>query len=156
MLHLKNKTINMKSRQFASFLILLVFGLAQQAKAQSENRVLGLWYNTEKTAQVEITKNGSEFIGKIVWLKDPNPDGKPALDKENPDPKLKQRPLMGLSLLKGLKYSGGIWKGGEIYDPKTGKTYSCEIKLNSDSVLEVRGYIGFSFVGRTVEWTRVK
>ncbi|WP_332911908.1 DUF2147 domain-containing protein [Algoriphagus boritolerans] len=39
---------------------------------------------------------------------------------------------------------------------KNGKTYSCELKLKSDSVLEMRGYLGFSFVGRTVEWTRVK
>jgi uncharacterized protein (DUF2147 family) len=146
----------MKIGQFASVFILVFLGLVWNAKAQGENAILGLWYNTEKTAQVEITKSGSEFIGKIVWLENPNPDGKPATDKENPDPKLKQRPLMGLSLLKGLKYSGGMWKGGEIYDPKNGKTYSCEIKLKSDSILEVRGYIGFSFVGRTVEWTRVK
>lgn len=146
----------MKIVQFASVFILVFLGLVWNAKAQGENAILGLWYNTEKTAQVEITKSGSEFIGKIVWLENPNPDGKPATDKENPDPKLKQRPLMGLSLLKGLKYSGGMWKGGEIYDPKNGKTYSCEIKLKSDSILEVRGYIGFSFVGRTVEWTRVK
>lgn len=146
----------MQKRQFASVLVVLFLGFAVQAKAQSENKVLGIWYNTEKTAQVEIMKSGAEFIGKIVWLKDPNPEGKPAMDKENPDPKLKQRPLMGLSLLKGLKYSGGMWKGGEIYDPKTGKTYSCEIKLKSDSLLEVKGYIGFSFVGRTVEWTRSK
>lgn len=146
----------MQKRQLASVLVVLFLSFAFQAKAQSENRVLGLWYNTEKTAQVEITKNGSEFVGKIAWLEEPNPDGKPATDKENPDPKLRQRPLMGLSLLKGLKYSGGMWKGGEIYDPKTGKTYSCEIKLRSDSILEVKGYIGFSFVGRTVEWTRVK
>lgn len=146
----------MQKRQLASVLVVLFLSFAFQAKAQSENRVLGLWYNTEKTAQVEITKNGSEFVGKIAWLEEPNPDGKPATDQENPDPKLRQRPLMGLSLLKGLKYSGGMWKGGEIYDPKTGKTYSCEIKLKSDSILEVKGYIGFSFVGRTVEWTRVK
>jgi uncharacterized protein (DUF2147 family) len=146
----------MKIGQFASVFILVFLGLVWNAKAQGENAILGLWYNTEKTAQVEITKSGSEFIGKIVWLENPNPDGKPATDKENPDPKLKQRPLMGLSLLKGLKYSSGMWKGGEIYDPKNGKTYSCEIKLKSDSILEVRGYIGFSFVGRTVEWTRVK
>lgn len=146
----------MQKRQFASLLVFMVLGLTFQVYAQSETRVLGLWYNTEKTAQVEITQNGSEFLGKIVWLQDPSPEGKPATDKENPDPKLKQRPLMGLSLLKGLKYSGGIWKGGEIYDPKTGKTYSCEIKLKSDSVLEVKGYIGFSFVGKTVQWTKVK
>lgn len=146
----------MKKRQFASLLILLLMAYSLPTNAQSENKVLGLWYNTEKTAQVEIIKSGSEFIGKIAWLQEPNPNGKPAMDKENPDPKMKQRPLMGLSLLKGLKYSDGMWKDGEIYDPKTGKTYSCEIKLKSDAVLEVKGYVGFSFVGRTVEWTRVK
>lgn len=146
----------MQKRKFASVLVVLFLVFAVQAKAQSENNVLGLWYNTEKTAQVEIIKSEADFIGKIVWLKEPNPNGKPATDKENPDSKLKQRPLMGLALLKGLKYSGGMWKGGEIYDPKTGKTYSCEVKLKSDSILEVKGYIGFSFVGRTVEWTRVK
>lgn len=146
----------MKKRQIASLLVVLALGFTIKAHGQTENKILGLWYNTEKTAQVEITKNGSEYIGKIAWLKDPNPDGKPATDKQNSDPKLRQRALMGLPLLKGLKYSGGVWKDGEIYDPKNGKTYSCELKLKSDSVLEVRGYLGFSFVGRTVEWTRVK
>ena len=127
-----------------------------QAKAQSESAILGLWYNTEKTAQVEIVKNGSEYLGKIVWLKDPNPEGKPAIDKQNANPKLRTRPLIGLAILDGLKYADGMWKNGEIYDPVSGKTYSCELKLKSNSVLEVKGYIGFSFVGRTVEWTRIK
>ena len=137
-------------------LFLLFFFTATLAKAQAENAILGLWYNTEKTAQVEILKNGSTFIGKIVWLKDPNPGGRPVLDKDNPDPKLKSRPLMGLNLLQGLKYDSGIWDDGTIYDPKTGKTYSCQLALKSSAVLEVKGYIGFSLIGRTVEWTRVK
>jgi uncharacterized protein (DUF2147 family) len=131
---------------FASFLV----------QAQSESSILGLWYNTEKTAQVEILKKGSEFIGKIVWMKDPNPGGKPALDKDNPNPKLKSRPLMGLNLLEGLKFDSGMWEDGTIYDPKTGKTYSCQVTLKSKDVLEVKGYIGFSLIGRTVEWTKVK
>ena len=131
---------------FTSFLV----------KAQSENAILGVWYNTEKTAKVEILKKGSAFIGKIVWLKDPNPGGKPAVDKDNPDPKLQYRPLMGLNLLEGLKFDSGIWEDGTIYDPKTGKTYSCQVKLKSKDVLEVKGYIGFSLIGRTVEWTKAK
>jgi uncharacterized protein (DUF2147 family) len=146
----------MKIGQVASIFLLIFFGLVWNSKAQSENSILGLWYNTEKTAQVEITKSGSQFSGKITWLKDPYPEGKPALDKENSNPKLRGRPLMGLAILNGLNYSGGMWKGGEIYDPQNGKTYSCEVKLKSDKVLELKGYIGFSFVGRTVEWTRVK
>ncbi|TDQ19092.1 uncharacterized protein DUF2147 [Algoriphagus boseongensis] len=146
----------MKFCQFASLFLLVMLFQSTQLMAQSEGAILGVWYNTEKTAQVEIIKTGSEYLGKIVWLKDPNPEGKPAVDKENSDPKYRTRPLMGLPILKGLKYSSGIWKDGEIYDPKSGKTYSCEIKLKSPEILEVKGYLGFSFVGRTVEWTRAK
>lgn len=138
-------------------LLLFTFLLSTlAANAQSENAILGVWYNTEKTAQVEILKNGSTFIGKIIWLKDPNPGGKPAVDKFNPSSKLKSRPLMGLNLLEGLTYSSGIWEDGTIYDPKTGKTYACQLSIKSQEVLEVKGYIGFSLLGRTVEWTRVK
>lgn len=146
----------MKKRQFASILVLLILGLTFHAKAQSENAIVGLWYNTEKTAQVEILKKGAEYIGKITWLKDPTPEGKPVLDANNSNPKLRSRPILGLSILDGLKFSDGVWKDGQIYDPNNGKTYSCEVKLKTDKILEVKGYIGFSFVGRTVEWTRIK
>mgnify|MGYP005750538813 FL=1 len=146
----------MKKLQLISVLLVYLFLGLSQASAQTESSILGVWYNTEKTAQVEILKAGSEYIGKIVWLKEPIRDGKPATDQENSDPKLRSRPLMGLNILEGLKYSGGIWKGGEIYDPKSGKTYSCEVKLKSSDILEVKGYLGFSFVGRTVEWTKAK
>lgn len=145
----------MNIRKFVSVFLLLFFGLIWNAKAQAENAILGLWYNTEKTAQIQILKSGSEFIGKITWVKNPNPDGKPVLDRQNSDPKLRTRPILGLSILDGLKYGGGVWKDGEIYDPNSGKTYSCELRLKSDKILEVKGYLGFSFVGRTVEWTKV-
>jgi uncharacterized protein (DUF2147 family) len=125
-------------------------------QAQSENAILGLWYNTEKTAQIQIIKSGSEYLGKIIWVRNPNTDGKPVLDKQNADPKLRTRPIVGLSILDGLKYAGGVWKDGEIYDPNSGKTYSCELRLKSESILEVKGYLGFSFVGKTVEWSKVK
>ncbi len=146
----------MKKLSLISTLFLLFFSTSILVKAQSENAILGLWYNTEKTAKVEILKKGSSFIGKIVWLKDPNPGGKPAVDKDNPDSKLKSRPLMGLNLLEGLKFDSGMWEDGTIYDPKTGKTYSCQVTLKSKEVLEVKGYIGFSLIGRTVEWTKAK
>jgi uncharacterized protein (DUF2147 family) len=146
----------MKKVAHKSILLLIFLFASILVKAQSESSILGVWYNTEKTAQVEILKKGSEFIGKIVWLKDPNPGGKPAVDKDNPNPKLKSRPLMGLNLLEGLKFSSGMWEDGTIYDPKSGKTYSCQVKLKSSDVLEVKGYIGFSLIGRTVEWTKAK
>jgi len=63
---------------------------------------------------------------------------------------------MGLNLLEGLRFDDGIWDDGTIYDPKSGKTYSCQITLKSANILEVKGYIGFSLIGRTVEWTKAK
>ena len=146
----------MKSRQLASLSLVFFFGLALQVEAQSEDAILGRWLNTEKTAHIEIEKNGSVFLGKISWLKNPNPGGKPATDKNNSNEKLRSRPLVGLPIIDGLKYEDGVWKDGEIYDPNSGKIYSCELRLLSDEILEVSGYLGFSFVGRTVEWTRIK
>lgn len=146
----------MNTPRFLSLLFITFLCSTLAANAQSENAILGIWYNTEKTAQVEILKKGSTFIGRIVWLKDPNPGGKPAVDKLNSDPKLKSRPLMGLNLLEGLRFSDSIWEEGTIYDPKSGKTYSCQVSIKSPEILEVKGYIGFSMIGRTVQWTKVK
>jgi uncharacterized protein (DUF2147 family) len=61
---------------------------------------------------------------------------------------------MGLTILENLSYKNGTWEGGKIYDPESGKTYSCELKLKNKEILEVKGYLGFSWVGKTVEWTK--
>ncbi len=138
------------------FLTLFFLVSSQIVFAQEEDAILGTWWNTEKSAKVEIMKNGDEYLGKIVSLtREENGEG-PFLDTENSDPELRDRPLMGLSILKGLKYKKGAWEDGEIYDPESGKTYSCEVKLDGNEILKVKGYIGVSWVGRTVEWTRVK
>lgn len=146
----------MKTRHFAAAIFGLLFGVILQSYGQSENAVLGHWLTADKTAQIAIQKTGTNYIGKVIWLKDPTVDGEPLTDKNNEDPKLRNRPINGLVLISGLTYEKGMWKNGEIYDPKTGKTYSCEIRLPSADILELRGYLGFSFVGKTVEWTRVK
>jgi len=65
--------------------------------------------------------------------------------------------VIGLEILKNFVYKGdGVWHKGTIYDPDNGKTYKCKIRFGDDeSVLKVRGYIGFSMIGRTTEWRRV-
>ncbi|GAB2502029.1 MAG: DUF2147 domain-containing protein [Cytophagales bacterium] len=143
-------------RQFTSlFLVLFVF-LVGNALGQTENAILGVWYNTEKDAKVQIEKKGDAYFGKIIWLREPIRDGKPVVDSNNSDSKLQSRPILGMTILEGLKYSGGAWKNGKIYDPKSGNTYSCELKLTNKGLLEVKGYMGFSFIGRTVEWSKAE
>ncbi|MBG0782865.1 MAG: DUF2147 domain-containing protein [Bacteroidales bacterium] len=131
--------------------------LVAQDKA---DRVLGKWLNEEGDAHVEITKSGDVYSGKLVWLKFPTDDktGKPKLDKKNPDDALKSRPVLGLEMLSGFKYDSDDdeWTDGEIYDPKSGKTYSSFMEFDSDGKLKIRGYIGISLIGRTTYWTAVK
>lgn len=129
--------------------------IISELKAQKADDVLGLWLTDEGKARIQIYKEAGKYNGKIVWLKDPNnPGGTPKLDKENSDKALQKRPVMGLDLVRGFTFDDGLWEDGEIYDPESGKTYSCRMKLKGDK-LEVRGFIGMAMFGRTVVWTRV-
>ncbi|WP_194776892.1 DUF2147 domain-containing protein [Pararhodonellum marinum] len=139
-----------------SFLSALFFLLSFHLMAQKADDIVGEWYNTEKDAKIEIYQNGDTFHGKIVWLENPEEDGKPRRDVNNSDKSKRDRPIMGMNLLRDFKYNDGTWEDGTIYDPKNGKTYSCIIKKKNPEVLEVRGYVGISLIGRTVEWTKAK
>jgi len=65
------------------------------------------------------------------------------------------QPIEGLIILKGLTRDGEQWTGGTILDPENGKEYQCTLTLEGDSELNVRGFIGFSFIGRTQRWKRM-
>ena len=67
----------------------------------------------------------------------------------------KDQPIVGMTILWGLKKKGDTWTGGEILDPMNGKTYRCKMTLSDDGrELNVRGYIGISLIGRTQTWHR--
>lgn len=103
----------------------LMYGSAvAQVKADDIN---GVWLNEDEDAHIKIENRDGKYYGTIVWLKEPIDDetGKPKLDDENPDPELQKRPVMGLELLSGFEFDGDEWDDGDIYDPKSGKTYSC-------------------------------
>ncbi len=136
-------------------LIILALGPATTSFAQTDPLEHNLWYNTEKTAKIQIYKaRDGNFYGKIVWLKIPTVDGKPKVDVHNPDKNRQNDPIMGLLILKGFKKDGEHgYEDGTIYDPKNGKTYSCKMTLDGDK-LDVRGYVGFSLLGRTEHWTK--
>jgi len=126
--------------------------------------VLGHWYSDGDDSQILITKENGKIGGKIIWLASPNYDeegdedfGKPKQDKNNPDESLQDRPIIGLGMIDGFSYDAddSNWSGGSIYDPESGKTYKCQIKLGDGDTLDVRGYIGIPALGRTTVWRRV-
>ena len=137
-------------------LALLLVVLPAGTLLANPDALLGVWKTGEGTGMVQITKRGDKYFGRVVWLKVPaNPDGSARVDANNPDEKLRTRPLKGLENLRDFTFVGNNkWENGRIYDPKNGNDYACEIKLIDENTLEVRGYIGVSMFGRTDVWKR--
>lgn len=137
----------------------LLVGIFTNALAQTyaADDVLGTWLTGTQKAAVTIYKEGNQYFGKISWLKTPlNEEGKPKVDKNNPDDARKKDPLMGIRLLKNFVFDGeDQWEKGTIYDPENGKTYSCKITMVNKDKLDVRGFVGISMLGRTQTWIRI-
>lgn len=131
---------------------------AWTVSAQNENSIVGYWLTQDKDSKVEIYKGKDGlFYGAIRWLKEPNRNGAPKKDDKNPEEKLQNRAILGLSILNGFHFDADDkeWIDGTIYDPKSGKTYKCLMWFDGNlTTLHVKGYIGFSIIGREVEWTR--
>lgn len=120
---------------------------------------VGLWYAEGGAAEVQIVPCSNTLCGRVVWLRSPlGEDGCELHDDKNPDLNSRGRPIVGLEVLSGLKPAdddGSVWTGGTIYDPATGRTYSCNARMEGDDRLFLRGYFGIQLLGRTTTWTRV-
>lgn len=143
------------AKSMASFALAFLIGtvtlFAQSSSAPKCDAILGEWMNAEKDAKFLIYKKDNKYLGKITWG-----TGGDTKDAKNPDPKLRARDLVGLTILKDFVFnSKNIWADGTIYDPKDGKTYSCKLTLKSADKLDVRGFVGVPLFGRTETWTKV-
>ncbi len=143
----------MKKILLTCFALIMAFAV----QAQSNADIVGKWTTVddetgEAKSIVEIfKKSDGKYYGKIVKLLQ-----KPANDNcVNCKDDRKNKPLLGLEIIRGLKKDGNEFTGGSITDPKSGKTYKCTITRNGDK-LGVRGYMGFSLIGRTQTWTATK
>ena len=143
-----------------SFMIILL--MATIAFSAGPNDILGIWKTEGDESKVEIHRCGEKICGTIIWLKNPvytdgreGEVGTPVIDRKNPDPALKSRPVLGLRILEGFTAEGvNSWGNGTCYDPKSGKIYRGKIHLAAPDRLELRGYIGIPLFGRSSVWTR--
>ena len=136
------------------FLTLLSFMFVSTIFAAPQS-VTGKWKTIEdekKKAKsiVEVYEQGGKVFGKIVELLTPGDKGKTCTACTGGD---KNKPIEGLVIIKNLKPDGDEYAGGTIMDPKNGKVYKCKMKRNGNK-LEVRGFIGFSLMGRTQVWQK--
>lgn len=129
---------------------LLAF-LALSSSLFAQDQIVGTYWSPKKDGKIEIYKKGNKYFGKIKEGK--NPQRK---DFKNPDASLRERLVVGLEFLTDFVFNGdNSWTDGKIYDPESGKTYSCNMSLDDKNNLKVRGYIGVSLLGRTEVFERI-
>ncbi|WP_018612129.1 DUF2147 domain-containing protein [Segetibacter koreensis] len=140
-----------------AFLFIFVFSAYQLFAAFNADAILGVWANSTNKGHIQIYKNNGKYYGKIIWLKHPyDKTGSPKVDFKNPDENVRNNKLLGLIMLRDFIFDNEEWKGGKIYNPQDGKEYKSSIKLTDQKTMSVRGYIGFSFFGKTEKFIRVR
>jgi len=145
----------MKPKPFSWVIVLLLINEVVAAQVNADD-IVATWLTSGKEpAKIQIYKSAGRYCGKITWLKYPETNGKPRLDINNPDETKRSAPILGLVIFKGFRFDDDQWEDGKIYDPETGKTYSCYLSLKDRNTLKVRGYFGISLIGRTEIWTKV-
>lgn len=138
------------------FLTVFITLLSITAYAGADD-ILGIWRNPTGNGHVEIFKENGKYYGRLVWLKKTiDTDGKPFLDKNNPNKQHCNKPLLGLIMLRDFLFNNGEWTGGKVYNPDDGKEYKSYLKLKDEKTLSIRGFIGFSWIGKTLTFQRVR
>jgi uncharacterized protein (DUF2147 family) len=137
------------------WIVMLSLGLAARGAGAADTPV-GQWKTVDEKSGavesvVEIYDQGGKLFGKIANLTKPTDDqGKPKLCTKCAGAD-KDKPIVGLIIIKGLGADGAHWKGGTILDPDDGKVYSAELWVE-EGKLNVRGYLGFFY--RTQTWVK--
>jgi uncharacterized protein (DUF2147 family) len=135
-------------------LSIVVFFIFQVSFSQT---IFGKWKTVDdetgiENGIVEIYEKAGKVYGRLIEI----------LEKEKKHFKCemcegedKNKPVLGLVIIKGLKKKGDFYEGGKVIDPKNGKSYHCKMSLEGKDKLIVRGYIGISLFGRSQTWFRI-
>ena len=122
--------------------------------------IRGLWVDNRDSDKHKVAVwiedcEAGVLCGRIYWLKKPTSGGAAKRDQNNPDAALRDRPLCGLRIMTGFRPGEApTWYRGYIYNPNDGRTFNSTIHVEEDGSLKVRGFVGVSLFGKTVEWVR--
>ena len=154
---------------FAAACAALILGaVARRASSQEPQGAtadpmspVGIWTTIDDStgkpkSLVRIAEKGGALTGTIIKLINPK-DGNPNPMCDKCSGALKDKPIVGMTIMRGLTQDDDEWSGGTILDPETGNTYKVYLEvLEGGKKLKVRGYIGISLLGRTQYWIRAR
>ncbi|MEO1015641.1 MAG: DUF2147 domain-containing protein [Pseudomonadota bacterium] len=137
----------------ALVVVLLDTSAAAEASSERATMALGAWTPPKMDAVIEIAPCGDELCATLTKHAYA---GLADHDALNPDPALRRRPLVGATILEGLtRKSGTKWRGGALYDPRTGKSYMAKIELLDQERLKIVACVGPGLCKGYV-WTRYR
>ncbi|PBI94513.1 hypothetical protein BSF41_02620 [Flavobacterium sp. ACN2] len=138
--------------------LMLTIGVFFFALTMQSQSVIGKWKTIddetgEAKSIVEIYEKSGKIYGKVVDILRDSRKKDVCVKCDGAE---KNKPILGMVIINGLKKDGSEYNGGTILDPTSGKKYKCYVTLESADKLKLRGYVGISLMGRTQYWTRVK
>lgn len=114
--------------------------------------IIGRW-RTPTNGEIEIYKCGAALCGRLLhtprFATNPN-----LTDQNNKDEAKRGRKLKGLTLLEGFSGGPTEWKGGRLYNPEDGNTYTGEITVVDAATLKLKGCV-VAPLCKTQVWKRM-
>ncbi|MFW5656679.1 MAG: DUF2147 domain-containing protein [Bacteroidota bacterium] len=150
-------------RTFLKKHLLILFALiaAGMTATAQQKSITGKWKtiddedNTAKS-EVQIWKENGKYYGKIVKIYNPDNRDSRCTECDSDDTRYNKK-ILGMTIINDMeKTENNLWEEGEILDPNNGSVYSCKMWLADDGNLMVRGFLGFSMLGRSQKWIKVE
>lgn len=125
-------------------------------QASLANEAAGVWLTDDGKAKVRLSDCGERLCSEIIWLHQATDEyGRPLRDLNNPDPRLRNRPIMGMEILQNLTPAGPRQWQGEIYNPENGKMYKAHLTVGRNE-MRLKGCVSWGWPCGEQSWTRVK
>jgi len=135
-----------------AILAVTTFALASTTESRAGDPT-GTWLSQDGDVKMKVSRCGSAICSNIAWLKNPNgDDGKPKVDKHNPDAGKRGRPIMGAPIILSMKPDGADSWSGQIYNAEDGKIYSGSFTLAGGNKADLKGC--FAIICKTKSWAR--
>lgn len=117
----------------------------------SADPIAGKWMKSTGDVMIDVKVENGNLSGTLLYWK--SETGR-TVDSNNPDKRLRTRPLKGIPVLWGVVKKGNKWEGGQIYNASDGKSYRVKLTPVSKDEIELRAYVGAKLFGKTTKWKR--
>jgi len=125
-----------------------LIGAALVATPVAAGELDGVWFTQSGDTKVKLYQCGSNYCGKIVWLK------KPQKDAKNEDKSKRSRNVVGIKMINNAKPQGGGEYKGKLYNYDDGKTYTGVLKKSGANRLKLSGCVWGGLICKSQTWKR--